>query len=271
MALTGIDPESPVGSDRNVLARALHSWYSARGIEVQQEKPPEWPFHTFFSHRDALQNFGILVQQRLDQCGDLPPELQDLVLNNESFTQQCKNLYDACQVPDVLNMRVMSMSYGGWDTHDNQYRELSENLDDLFGANGGLATVLPQISTIPYLERPAVDNLVFYFASDFGRQLLANGVAGTDHGSGTYSLLMGNAVRGGLYGEMFPAQEVNPDANNNIPLQTPGADIEGKTSTERILARASDWAQAGTSSFVFPGAATSDIEVPGLLDSLLDA
>lgn len=270
MALRGIDPQSPASSQHNVLARALHAWYNARGIEVQQEKPPEWPFHTFFSHREVLQNFGLQVKQRIDECGDLPLQLQSLALNNEGFAQQCKNLYDACQMPDVLNMRVMSMSYGGWDTHDNQYLELSNNLDDLFGANGGLATALPQISSIPYLEQPAVDNLVFYFASDFGRQLVANGTAGTDHGRGTYSLLMGNAVQGGVYGEMFPAQEANPDANNLVPLQTPGADIEGKTSTERILARASDWAQEGTSAFVFPDATTSDIEVPGLLDGLLD-
>ncbi len=270
MALSGVDPESPVGSQRNVLARALNAWYEARRIEVPQERPPNWPYHAFFKHHEVLQNFGLSVQQRIEQCGELPTELQDLVLNNEDFTQQCKNLYDACQMPDVLNMRVMSMSYAGWDSHKNEYTELGDNLNDLFGATGGLATTLPQIGNIPYLERPVRDQLLFYFASDFGRQLTANGSAGTDHGRGTYSLLMGNDVRGGVYGEMFPEQESKPDAEERIPLKTPGADIEGKTSTERILARACDWTQTGTSALVFPDAVTSDIETPGMLNDLLN-
>ena len=270
MALSGVDTGVPAYHRRNVLARALHAWYNARGIEVPQEKPADWPYHAFFKHREVLQTFGISVQERINLCGELPNELQALLLNNEEFTQQCKNLFDACQMPDVLNMRVMSMNYGGWDTHDNEYLEIGNNLEDLFGADGGFATTLPQIETIPYLNRPAREQLVFYFASDFGRQLVANGSRGTDHGRGTYSLLMGNAVHGGVYGEMFPEMEIYPDTDDQIPLKTPGADIRGQTSTERILACACDWVQPGTSTTVFPGASASGIETPGLLDNLLD-
>jgi len=270
MALTGVDTQSAARSRRNVLARALHAWYDARSIEIPQEKSPDWPYHKFFKHHEVLQTFGLSVQQRINQCGDLPEDLQNLALNDDEFAQQCKNLYDACKMPDVLNMRVMSMSYGGWDTHNNEYFKIGNNLDDLFGASGGLATALLQIDNIPYIEHPARDNLVFYFASDFGRQLLANGSTGTDHGRGTYSLLMGSAVHGGVYGEMFPEQETNPDADNSIPRETPGAVFDGPATTERILARACDWAQAGTSPTVIPGAMTSDIEIPGMLDGLLD-
>ena len=271
MALTGVDPQSRAGSRRNVLARALNAWYDARSIEVIQEKSPDWPYHTFFKHREALQAFGLAVKQRLEACGDLPEELQNLVINNGDFALQCKNLFDACQLPDVLNMQVLSMNFGGWDTHNNEYAEIGANLGDLFGAAGGLATTLPLIGGLPYLESPALDNLVFYFASDFGRQLRANGSGGTDHGRGTYTLLMGRAVHGGVYGEMFPAQEVNPNTEGLIPMQAQGADIEGKTSTERILARACDWVEAGTSPATFPNAASADIETPGMLDDLLSS
>ncbi len=271
MALAGVNPDSPAGSQRNILARALNAWYEARGPEVAQDKPADWPYHVFFNNRDALQAFGLSVEQRLASCGDLPLELQELAISNGDFAQQCKNLYDACQLPDVLNMRVMSMNYDGWDTHNNEYAEIGANLDDVFGTSGGLATTLPLIGQLPYLEQSARDNLVFYFASDFGRQLRANGSSGTDHGRGTYSLLMGSAVRGGVYGELFPSQEVNPGTNGLIPLQTPGADIEGKTSTERILARACDWVQPDTSAAVFPDATIADIETPGLFDSLLSS
>lgn len=269
MALTGVDPERPAGSRRNVLARALSAWYDARGPEVVQEQSSDWPYHTFFKHREALQTFGLSVQQRLDACGDLPEALQTLAISNGDFTQQCKNLYDACQLSDVLKLRAMSMNFGGWDTHNNEYAEIGANLDGLFGAGGGLATTLPLIGSLPYLDHPALDNLVFYFASDFGRQLRANGSGGTDHGRGTYSLLIGNAVRGGVYGNMFPAQEVNPNSEGLIPMQAQGADIEGKTSTERILARACDWVEPGTSPATFPNATIANIESPGMLDDLI--
>lgn len=268
MALAGVD-SGAAGSRRNVLARALHGWYEARGVETAAEQPANWPYHMFFQHRAALQEFGLQIQARLDVCGVLPGELEELSLNNPEFALQCRNLYDACQLPDILNQRVMSMSYGGWDSHDNQHSEITGNLADLFGGTGGLATALPLVAQLPYNEVPALDNLVFYFASDFGRQLLANGTAGTDHGSGTYSIVLGTAVQGGLYGEVFPGAEAQNDGQGQIPLLTQGADITGLTSTERILANISDWCEAGTSAGVVPGAAGADAEIPGLLDGLL--
>lgn len=269
MELAGVDGEISPGSRRNVLARALHAWYKARGPEVALEHGPEWPFHTFFQHHASLQEFGLAVRQRMEQCGPLPAQLQELALNREEFAQQCKNLYDACQMPDVLGSRVLSMNYGGWDTHDNEAVEMGGNLEDLFGASGGLAVTVPLIGSLPYLEQPAHEQLLFYFASDFGRQLRSNGAAGTDHGRGTYALLMGYAVRGGIYGELFPEREINPDGGGRVPMDTPGADIEGLTSTEHILAGACGWVSPGASKTVFPGAASAGIEKPGLLDSLV--
>jgi len=71
------------------------------------------------------------------------------------------------------------MRYDGFDTHNNELFRIGNNLEDLFGATGGLATTMAEIST---LNQAAKDNLVLYFSSDFGRQLRANGDAGTDHG-----------------------------------------------------------------------------------------
>ncbi len=105
-------------------------------------------------------------------------------------------------------------------------------------------------------------------SSDFGWQLRANGDDGTDHGRGIYTILAGYGVTGGVYGEMFPERESVEDGNGRIPLETSGADIEGRTSTERVLAEACEWMQPGSSGAVFPNAGASDVEVPGLLDAL---
>jgi hypothetical protein len=171
--------------------------------------------------------------------------------------------------PDVLNLRTVSMRYDGWDTHNDEYARIGNNLADVFGLSGGLATTMQQIASIPTLGPLASDQLVFYVASDFGRQLIANGDHGTDHGRGICSMLIGHDVTGGVYGEIFPERESSPDSNGKIPLQTSGADILGQTSTDRILAEACEWMQAGSSASVFPNASSTPLETPGLLDGLL--
>lgn len=267
MSLAGTSAEQGLGSRRNVLARALNAWYEGRGTELQQEKSPAWPYQPFISHRAAIQQFGSLIDQRLSQCRAMPEALEALALPG-GLDQQCRNLFDACQLPDVLNLRILSMSLGGWDSHDNQAAEISANLGAVFGADGGLGTVVPLLDTLPYAEVPVRERLVFFFASDFGRQLRANGTAGTDHGRGTYSILLGTAIRGGIYGEPFPLAEALPDGEGRTPLTTQGADITGLTSTQKILANACEWVTPGSAAGVFPDAAMADIEEPGLLDTL---
>ena len=269
MRLAGVNPEAPLGSRRNVLARALGSWYRGQGDTLLSEKPADWVYRPFLEHREALDAFGAEVDARLTACGEVPEALASLSLNNPGFAQQCRNLYDACVLPDVLRQRVMSMSYGGWDTHDNEYAEITANLADVFGAEGGFAATLPLIRELPWRETPADEQLVFTVASDFGRQLRANGTAGTDHGSGTYTLVFGTPVRGGVYGSLFPGEEARPDGDNRVPLRTEGADIRGRTSTERVFAAVCDWCAPESGARVFPGAPEAELEAPGLLDRLL--
>jgi uncharacterized protein (DUF1501 family) len=265
IALPNYDGNNPT-SRRNILSRALKSYYQARGAEVAGQTNS--PYSVFFQHDAALREFGGAVESRLNDCGALPVSLANLNLNSGHFAQQCRNLYDVCLTPDILNVRTLSMRYDGFDTHNNELFRIGNNLEDLFGASGGLATTMTEIST---LSQAARDNLVLYFSSDFGRQLRANGDAGTDHGRGLYSIVWGNDVRGGLYGEMFPEREANTDANGKIPLETSGADVLGQTSTEKILAEVCEWMQPESSSIVFPGAISAKIEVPGMLTGLLSS
>jgi uncharacterized protein (DUF1501 family) len=270
LALPKGDPGAPA-SRRSILARALGAYYEGRGPEAEASKPANWPYHPFFRHEAALRTFAAAVDEKLASCSPLPDELLQLQLSNPGFAQQARNLFDVCQVPSELGLGVVSMSYGGWDTHDNESAEIGANLGDVFGSGGGLDTALTAIESLPAAAQPASDQLVFYFASDFGRQLIANGTAGTDHGSGTYAMLLGHAVRGGVYGEMFPGRESRPDADGRVPLATPGADIEGLTSTDRILAEAADWVGSGLGAAVFPDSAQGGIEPGVQLENLFAA
>lgn len=252
-------------SRRDVMARALRSYYEARGIEAGNQ--PGSPYNIFFQHNDAFRAFGDTVAARINDCGDLPVELSGLALNSNHFEQQCKNLYDIALMDAAsIDTQILSMNYGGWDTHKNQLTGISRNLKDLFSASGGLAT---SMTAMAGLGTNAADKMVFNFTSDFGRQLKANGGFGTDHGRGIYTILLGSEVSGGTYGEMFPAREAQPDSGGKIPLETSGADILGLTSTEKIQAALCEWVEPGSSSAVFPGAGMADEESPNLLAGLL--
>ncbi len=241
--------------------RALKAYYSARGIEIDTEKPADWPYRKYFQHHTSLITFGDSMDSRLADHplpGALTAPAFDLISN--SFERQCRNLYDMCLAQDILNYRVLSMSYGGWDTHTNQTARIQANLQDVLGIGGGLATVMGQLA----IDIPsAVSNLVLTFPWDFGRQLAANGSNGTDHGRGGSTVLAGSPVQGGVYGELFPLRESLPDpvdSQGRTPYQISGQDIDGLTSLEHVWARACEWLEAGSSSVVFPNYALSPLE-----------
>lgn len=270
MALLDVDPALAVTHNRNVTRRALFAYYAARASEIETGKPVDWVYRKFFQHYNSIQAFGGAIRDRLASHG-IPPELAvgTLDLVNNSFEQQCRNLYDCCQTPDILGLKVISMFYGGFDSHADEQASLTSKFQDIFGTGGGLDLVSNNLATdVP----GANENLVYLFTSDFGRQLAANGTWGTDHGSGSYTLLMGDDVAGGLYGEIFPQVEALPDpgdAQGRSPFAIAGRDITGLTSFERIYAAACDWAAPGTGSVAFPNAATSDIESGVNLSDLL--
>ncbi|WP_206936308.1 DUF1501 domain-containing protein [Roseococcus thiosulfatophilus] len=86
--------------------------------------------------------------------------------------------------------RVAAISYGGWDTHNNQgpvQGQLGRGLAALDAALGALRAGL----------LPVWRDTVVAVVTEFGRTVRVNGSLGTDHGVGTVALLLGGAVRGG--------------------------------------------------------------------------
>ncbi|MEH6590217.1 MAG: DUF1501 domain-containing protein [Halioglobus sp.] len=259
-------PSANGTKDGDVVARAIKEYYAGRGPEVANQQPQEWLFHTFFNHNTAFRSLESQVVPQLDNCEPLfnAPE----GLYSSSWGKQCRNLHDVCLTADILKARVISMSYGGWDSHGDEESSIGKKLEDMFGTGKGLDLTLAEIETF---SSGARDKLVFYFASDFGRQLVSNGDYGTDHGSGSYGIVIGTDVAGGVYGNMFPVSEADPntDSTGEIPLQRHGADITGLTSTEHILAAIADWASPGGSVLVTPNVASAPRESGVTLENLL--
>lgn len=264
-------PNTASGNSTNqgsVVTRALKSYYAGRSPEVATEQPADWPFQAFFKHNQAFRELEGLMDARLDACGGIPESLQFQGANNlgsNSWEQQIRNLHDTCFAADILGARTLSMSYGGWDTHGSEENRIGRNLEDIFGTDKGLDMGMREIATF---DSNASEQLAFYFASDFGRQLVTNGDFGTDHGTGTYGILMGYEVNGGVYGDMFPVTETLPESSGTIPLERHGADITGLTSTEHILGQVAEWMSAGASAAVVPDLADAPLE-PGVTLDLL--
>lgn len=83
--------------------------------------------------------------------------------------------------------RIASFSIGGWDTHQDQARNLPRALsaisDTLLTLRSGLG--------------PVWDKTAVLCMTEFGRTARENGTRGTDHGTGGALLYAGGALRGG--------------------------------------------------------------------------
>lgn len=91
-----------------------------------------------------------------------------------------------------LGVRVLGASQGSYDTHDRQLAEQPVLLAELDAAIEAFYAALDPSWT----RRVTV--MTF---SEFGRRGAANASGGTDHGNSSTSLVIGDNVRGGFYGQ----------------------------------------------------------------------
>jgi uncharacterized protein (DUF1501 family) len=86
--------------------------------------------------------------------------------------------------------RLAVIELGGWDTHANQ-----------MGANAALANNLRTLDDALDALRASLgaawSRSVVLVATEFGREVAANGTLGSDHGTGGAAFVLGGAVKGG--------------------------------------------------------------------------
>lgn len=88
--------------------------------------------------------------------------------------------------------RVLYLSVGGFDTHARQAENHAKLLRGLSDALGAFQTELELIGK--------ADKVLTMVFSEFGRRSYENGSQGTDHGQAAPMFLIGNSVKGGIYG-----------------------------------------------------------------------
>lgn len=98
-----------------------------------------------------------------------------------------------------VGLRVATVDFGGWDTHENQnYGEEGYMADLLNSLASGLANFYLDLDS-GYTEKLSV-----VVISEFGRRLVQNESYGTDHGHGSVMLTLGGSVNGGQVFGNFP-------------------------------------------------------------------
>ncbi|PHR74447.1 MAG: hypothetical protein COA66_01255 [Arcobacter sp.] len=109
-------------------------------------------------------------------------------------------------IKSPMEVSVIKLSQKSYDTHANQKENLSVLLKEL---NAGIKSFVTELKT-----ENIFDEVLFLTYSEFGRRVKENASKGSDHGTATFSFVIGGGVKGGLYGN-YPSL-TNLKKNNLI-------------------------------------------------------
>ncbi len=260
IALADASSDSDYSQTSDQLKRGLKHYYAQRRATVSRNSV----YHQFFEHERKLRELGSVIDARLATVAT--PDAMNAWFQDGSeigydVALQTRNLYDALACNDLLDIRIASLDFNGWDTHDDQSTEFAANVKTLLGTNGALATLYNELGNVDLQTRA---NTVFLLGGEFGRQLASNGGGGTDHGEGLVSLLIGDSVQGGVYGTMFPEEELARFAEES-------AQVEGVNAIDHVFGRVAEWVMPGTKTQVFPNGADAPLETGLDLSGLFNA
>jgi uncharacterized protein (DUF1501 family) len=139
---------------------------------------------------DYLSQTGKNVLSGADILKQAPQKYASTVTYAD--TPIAKNLKTIAQVYLAdLGTQIFYTQHGSFDTHFNELPMHSKLWTDVGQAIGDFFTDLR--------EHEAGDNLIMVLFTEFGRRVKDNGT-GTDHGAGGVAFVIGEPVKGGMYG-----------------------------------------------------------------------
>jgi uncharacterized protein (DUF1501 family) len=116
---------------------------------------------------------------------------------NDDVAQYMKNIVQTNLANLGTRILYTTAPYNSFDTHAGELANHTRLWTQTAQAVGAFYDDLK--------EHNATDNVVLFVFTEFGRRVHDNG-SGTDHGAGGHAFVIGDAVKGGLYGE-YPSLE----------------------------------------------------------------
>lgn len=147
---------------------------------------------------DYLSQTGLDALKGADILKTAPQQYTSTVeYGHDYFAQWLKNIAQVHLADFGTRVLYTSLNPGTFDTHANQSTMLTKLWNDVTTA---VHTFYHDLK-----EHDANQEVVMLMFTEFGRRVQENG-SGTDHGSGGVAFVVGDAVKGGLYGE-YPSLE----------------------------------------------------------------
>jgi len=116
---------------------------------------------------------------------------------NDDVAQYMKNIVQTHLANLGTRILYTTAPYNSFDTHAG---ELANHTRLWTQTSQAISAFYEDLK-----EHNATDNVVLFVFTEFGRRVHDNG-SGTDHGAGGHAFVIGDAVKGGLYGE-YPSLE----------------------------------------------------------------
>ena len=142
---------------------------------------------------DYLSQTGLDALQGADILTTAPQIYSSSVTyGGDLFAQWLKNIAQVHLADFGTRVLYTGLNPGTFDTHANQATTFPKLWHEVTSA---VSTFYQDLQ-----EHQANEEVVIFMFTEFGRRVKENG-SGTDHGSGSVAFVIGDAVKGGLYGE----------------------------------------------------------------------
>jgi len=142
---------------------------------------------------DYLSQTGLDALKGADILTSAPQMYTSTVeYNRDLFAQWLKNIAQVHLADFGTRILYTGVNPGTFDTHANQNITFPKLWNEVTSA---VSTFYQDLK-----EHQANEEVVILMFTEFGRRVKENG-SGTDHGSGGVAFVIGDAVKGGLYGE----------------------------------------------------------------------
>ncbi|MCJ8344371.1 DUF1501 domain-containing protein [bacterium] len=177
----------------------------AKNIKVKKRNYSNSSLSHFDSIQNDIERSFEMIQKKIDPSLKLQNFAKDKL--SRSLKSAAEFIISGIQVP------VIKITHGGFDTHSNQKNPHARLLKQLAKSTSAFRQAL--------IQHNLWDQVIIASYSEFGRRAQENGSKGSDHGTANTHFVMGGKVKGGLFGEKPNlSQLINKDLQHSSDFRS---------------------------------------------------